>query len=118
MVAAKSAETLAPIRDKALVDAILNRVTELAAQGFGSDVDELSSNTVIESVEISPEAIFPAGENGFEAAGTVHVTLNYGGARDSVSIPDSYPAIIRGHYDGVADAQIDSVEVDTTSFTE
>lgn len=118
MVAAKPAEVLTPIRDKKLVDAILNAVTELAAQGFESDAQELSANTVIESVEINPEAIFPTGPTAFEAAGTVHVTLNYGGKRDAVSIPDSYPAIIRGHHDGLEKVEIQSVEVDTSSFTE
>jgi hypothetical protein len=105
---------VSPIREKVLVDAILEAVTRLATQGFGAGADELSSNTVIESVEVNPEAIFPASNGHFEAAGTVHVTLNYG-KRDAVSIPDSYPAIIRGHHDGHAGVEIDSVEVDTTS---
>jgi hypothetical protein len=117
MVAAKPAE-IAPIRDKELVDAILDAVSEVAAQGFGSDADELSSNTVIETVEISPETIFQTSATEFEAAGTVHVMLNYGSKKDAVSIPDSYPAIIRGHFDGGANVEIDSVEVDTSSFAE
>ncbi|MBV8687795.1 MAG: hypothetical protein JOZ90_05720 [Alphaproteobacteria bacterium] len=118
MVTARSTETLAPIRDKQLVDAILDAVTSLAVQGFVTEADELSSNTVIESVEINPETIFPVSTDRFEAAGTIHVTLNYGGKRDAVSIPDSYPAIVRGHHDGSANVDIDSVEVDTSSFSE
>ena len=118
MAASRSEDTLLPIRDKALVGAILDAVTQVTEQGFGTDADQLSSNTVIDSVEVSPEAIFPAGEHGFEAAGTIHVTLKYGGKGDAVSIPDSYPAIVRGHYDDQANVEIDSVEVDTGSFSE
>ena len=47
----------------------------------------------------------------------VYLTLEYGGSRDSGSIPDSYPAVVRVTFDGDS-VEITDIEVDTGSFYE
>ncbi len=90
---------------------------EFVKLSIGDDVSELSSNTIFEGLEISPDAIFKSGAEGFEASGIVYVELNYGGTRDPVSMPDSYPAVVKGTY-GNGKAEIEEIDVDTSSFYE
>ena len=90
---------------------------DLARLSIGDDVGELSSNTIFDSLEVVPEGILKAGPDGFEASATVYITLNYGGSRDHVSMPDSYPAVVRGVLDANG-AAITEVDVDTGSFYE
>jgi hypothetical protein len=101
-----------------IVDAVANiDATEFERLSSGDDVSELSSNTEFESIEVVPEGILRSGPDGFEASATVYITLNYGGSRDPVSMPDSYPAVVHGTIatDGIEISQID---VDTGSFYE
>ena len=80
-------------------------------------VSDLSSNTIIEQIEAARDGIFQDtdDEDKFEAVATVYVTLNYGGSRDAVSIPDSYPAIVYGNFDE-NQISVDSIMIDTSSF--
>jgi len=110
------------IEDERTIDLIANAAAEIDGDRFerlssGDDVSELSSNTVFESLEIVPEGILRAGEAGFEASATVYITLNYGGSRDSVSMPDSYPAVVRGTIEN-DQITISEIDVDTGSFYE
>jgi hypothetical protein len=110
------------IEDERVIGMIVEAAAAIDAADFerlsvGDDVSELSSNTIFDSLEVVPEGILKAQSDGFEASATVYITLNYGGSRDSVSMPDSYPAVVRGvlNNDG---AGITEVDVDTGSFYE
>ena len=110
------------IEDERVISMIVEAAAALDAADFarlsvGDDVAELSSNTIFESVEVVPEGILKARSDGFEASATVYITLNYGGSRDSVSMPDSYPAVVRGVL-GTDVVEITEVDVDTGSFYE
>jgi hypothetical protein len=118
-----NAINLKPIDENSQVEAVVDVVSALTADDVfsgqtASDLDELSSNTLFEGIEVNPDAIFTSGENRFEASATVYVTLTYGGSRDNVSIPDSYPAIVRGHFNVDGEAEVEQIEVDTSSFFE
>ena len=110
------------IEDERIIGMIVEAAAVIDAADFerlsvGDDVSELSSNTIFDSLEVVPEGILKAQSNGFEASATVYITLNYGGSRDSVSMPDSYPAVVRGVFEN-SRASITEVDVDTGSFYE
>lgn len=110
---------LSPVDDR-LGNQVLEAAANIDLEAFqriarGDDISELSTNTGFEGLEISPDAIFTVAPERFEASGIIYITLNYGGSRDSVSMPDSYPAVVRGHFTENG-AEIDEVEVDTGSF--
>ena len=110
------------IEDDRTISMIVDAVENIDGAQFvrlssGDDVSELSSNTVFEGLEVVSEGILQAGATGFEASATVYVTLNYGGSRDSVSMPDSYPAVVRGMIEN-DDITISEIDVDTGSFYE
>lgn len=118
-----NAVNLKPIEEDHQVAAVVEAVSALTADDVfrgqtSDDLGELSSNTLFDGVEVNPDAIFTSGENRFEASATVYVTLTYGGSRDNVSIPDSYPAIVRGHFEANGEAEVEAIEVDTSSFFE
>jgi len=117
-----SSENLTPVDDPAQLEMILDAIAEidydeLTKKSTGDQIDELSSNTIFESIEVTPEAIFKRDNDQFEASAVVYVTLNYGGRKDGVSMPDSYPATVRGELtkDG---AIVTDISVDTSSFYE
>ena len=119
-MASRPSEKLVILADPLGINAVVQAASSLGADEFferssDGDVRELSSNTIFEALEIVPEAILLNDDGAFEAAATVHVTLNYGGSRDAASMPDSYPAIVKGELqDGIA--EISEVSVDTGGF--
>lgn len=103
-------------RRQAIIEAISNY--ELSMSSAWSDLDELSSHTIVEEFEANPDGIFETADDGFEAEATVYVTLNYGSRRDAASMTDSFPAHVRGHVNDEGGVVIENVEVDTSSFFE
>lgn len=105
---------------EARYDLIGQAVSDLTAkapaiEAMRSSLDDLSSDTVFEAVEVAPGGILIDKDNRFEASGTVYVTLKYDGTKDGLAMSDSYPALIRGHI-GDDGASVDDVAVDTASF--
>jgi hypothetical protein len=83
-----------------------------------NDLYELSSGTIFEGIEPNPEGVFLVRDtNKFEASATIYVTLQYGGSRDGVTMSDSYPAYVTGHFNDKV-PEIDTISVDTSSFYE
>ena len=118
MIAAEKA--LNPIQSRKTLDDVMKAIASIDSDTFASlseadDVGELSSNTVFDSIETSPETVFQRPGGRFEASAIVYVTLNYGGKRDGVSMPDSYPAVIEGKISGKK-VEIERIRVDTSSF--
>jgi hypothetical protein len=116
--AAKS--KLKPIEDQRL-NKIVKAVSELTVDDLSSlhaweNLDNLSSNTLFESVEANPDGVFDVGNNQFEAIANVYITLQYGGKSDSTSMSDSYPARVRGKLTSSGTVRIQSIDVDTSSF--
>lgn len=86
-----------------------------AVQSSWPALDELSSRTEFDALEVTPGGVVIEGNNRFQASATLYVTLNFGEARDATSMPDSYPALVRGHLSS-DNVVIDEVEVDTSSY--
>jgi hypothetical protein len=116
------ANTLAPVESSKILHQIMQAISSIDEAEFrrlstADDIDDLSANTVFDSIEASPDTIFQRPDKGFEASAVVYVTLNYGGKRDAVSMPDSYPAVIEGKLSGDR-VKIEKIRVDTSSFYE
>ena len=102
-------------------EAIFTAISALDADDISSrngwvELDILSSQTIFEGIEAVPGGIVVSLLGRFEAAATVYVTLNYGPSKDSVSMSDSYPAIVRGTVADDLNVEIDEISVDTESF--
>ena len=111
---------LVRLRDRPKLDLIMDAVSslELSETEAWSDLDCLSTHTVVEDIEVVPEGIFLSGEREFTAVATVYAALNYGDKGDEVSSVDSFPALVEGHFDTEGKAVIDRVGVDTSAFYE
>lgn len=117
------AKRLTLLTEPAQVDAILSAISVLdqeALQRLGGwgPLEEISSATQFDGIEGAPSGVFITSDGQFEVSGTIYVTLQYGGSRDSTSMSDSYPALIRGKFDEHRRPTITQVEVDNTSFYE
>lgn len=104
------------------INAIVEAVEDIDGEKFvslstGGDIFSLSSDTMFEGIEVVSEGILHSSNNAFEASATVYVTLRYGGRRDEVSIPDSYPAVVRGTINN-NNVKITEIDVDVGSFYE
>ncbi len=114
---------LSSLDDPDKVDAILSAISNLdqeAVQRLGGwdPLEEISSATLFDGIEGSPTGVFVTPEGNFEVSGTVYVTLQYGGSRDSVSMSDSYPAIVSGGFSEDGSPEIQRIDVDNSSFYE
>ena len=108
-------------RDDFREEAIFNAISEINAddlisKGGWDELDILSSQTLFEGMEAVPGGVVVSLLDRFEAAATVYVTLTYGPSRDSVSMSDSYPAIVHGQIDDQFHVTIERIAVDTESF--
>lgn len=83
-----------------------------------SDLDGLSSNTAVDTVETFPEEIRTEG-NTFSGPLTWYVLLRYGheGDGDQLTTSESFPGSFEGHWEGEV-AVIDRMSVDVSSFYE
>jgi len=90
------------------------REANLASDSVWPALDELSSRTVFEGIEVFPDEIEMDGEH-FRGFMNVYVTLNYGRGDDGFSRSDGFPGVFRGR---LADGEIADLEfeVDTSSF--
>jgi hypothetical protein len=112
---------LVPVTDREQAEKIMDAIAafqdEFTSSGDWSALDELSNQTLLESIEADPEGMFLIdGTNGFEATATVNVTLNYGDKADRTSFSDSYPAKVTGQFDENGKALVKTFDVDTSSF--
>jgi hypothetical protein len=112
---------LTPIEDPLRVEAVLKAIEEydiILDSDALSKLDEISSQTQIESIEPDPDGLFEEPDGHFQAVGSIYVTLNYGGKRDAASMSDSYPFHAFGRLAEDGSASVERIEVDTSSFYE
>lgn len=111
---------LTPIKNPGRIEAILKAIEEydIAVSDAWNKLDEISSQTQVESIEPDPDGLFEEPDGRFQAVGSIYVTLNYGGRRDATSMSDSYPFHAFGHLGDDGSASVDRMEVDTSSFYE
>jgi hypothetical protein len=119
-MASEPVRALSPIENDEDIRAVTEAASAIDYERFAElstadNIHDLSSNTTFEALEISPDAVFKTSDHRFEASGIVYITLNYGGSRDSVSMPDSYPAVVRGRLSNNS-AEIEEILVDTSNF--
>jgi hypothetical protein len=83
-----------------------------------SDLDELSSGTIFEGIDVfGDDSMFEGGE--YFAPANVYVKLQYGGRRDGTEMTDVYPARVRYNIDrNTKNIVVKSIKVDTSSFFE
>jgi hypothetical protein len=117
MMTDSSAPILSVMKDRVRIHKVVDAAQAVNDAAFfskaqGDDVRALSKNTEFDSLEVGPDTVFQTSGDGFEASGIVYVTLKYG---HSVSMPDSYPAVIKGTFKDDA-AEITEISVDTSSF--
>lgn len=101
------------------VGAVLQAVTDLdlTQSDAWSDLDELSTHTYIDDVEVDPEGIV-LDDGRFKGMMNVYVLLQYGrDNQEGFQTSDAFRGRFEGHFEGAA-AIIDKVSVDTSPFYE
>lgn len=104
---------------KERVGAVLQAVSDfdLTQSDAWSDLDELSTHTHIDEVEVDPEGII-LDEDRFKGMMNIYVLLQYGrDSHEGFQTSDAFRAWFNGHFEG-AEAVIDGVKVDTSPFYE
>jgi hypothetical protein len=111
---------LTPMEDPSHIEAVLKAIEEydILDSDAWNKLDEISSQTQIESIEPDPDGLFEEPDGHFQAVGSIYVTLNYGGKRDATSMSDSYPFHAFGRLADDGSASVERIEVDTSSFYE
>ncbi len=88
---------------------------------FPSELDTLSSHTLIEAVSDISISSIHVGRGGVQLSGaaSVSVQLQYGGSSDSTSSLDSFPMTFSALVDGNGSVQsVSELEIDTSDFYE
>lgn len=96
-------------KSRQIVEAV--RDVELTETAAWSDLDVLSSRTVIEAIEVFEDEIRTTGDN-FEGPINVHVTLQY---PENITMSETFPGRFEGRWKSDK-AVIENVSVDTSSF--
>jgi hypothetical protein len=91
---------------------------DLSSDPAWSALDELSTHTALEGVEVDPEGVVLDKGGKFQGIMNVYVTLQYGkDADDGFTTSDSFLGKFEGHFEGDK-PKIDAISVDTSSFYE
>ena len=99
------------------VGAVLQAISnyDLTQSDVWSALDELSTHTYIDDVEVDPEGIV-LDDNRFKGMMNIYVLLQYGrDNQEGFQTSDAFRGWFNGHFEG-ADAVIDGVRVDTSPF--
>jgi hypothetical protein len=97
----------------AIVNAMLN--AELTEYEAWKDLDELSSETTVDGINVDPVGIEVRG-NQFKGLASVDVALRYSSDADGdLATSDTFEAQFEGHFDGSRPV-IDKVTIDTSPF--
>jgi hypothetical protein len=111
----RKAETPQPEMIGRIVAAV--RQFDLRSDPAWSDLDLLSSNTVLESIEVDPEGVVLVPGGRFAGVMNVYVLLQYDpGSADSFTDSDSFLGQFEGYVDAEENPVIEQVSVDTTPF--
>ena len=105
-------EKLPPVSPKQAQVADAVRNIELSETEAWSDLDVLSSNTMVEAIEVFEDEIRSDGSH-FEGPINVHVTLRY---PEDVTLSETFPGRFEASWKS-GRPSIDRVRVDTSSFT-
>lgn len=81
------------------------------------ELSNLSGNTRIDSIEVFADEIEFSG-NDFEGPVVWHVTLTYGGGKDTVTMSEAFPGKVRGRLVESGTVHVDELTVDVSSFYE
>lgn len=102
--------------DAAVLQAVATAVREIDLSGTEAwaDLDALSSNTHVDSVEVFADEIKVRGGS-FEGPINVHCTLNYGNGADGLTVSETFPGRFEGSL-SPAGPVILRLKVDTSSF--
>jgi len=91
---------------------------DLTTSPAWSDLDELSSQTLLDGVEIDPDGVIVKGQK-FKGPVSVYVLLQYGSKNDEgFETSDSFMGEFEGHFDENNKPIIDNVRIDTSPFYE
>lgn len=101
------------------VSAIMQAVSDydVTQSEAWSDLDELSTHTYVDDVEVDPEGILIDGDS-FKGIMNIYVLLQYGSdSQEGFQTSDAFLARFTGHFED-GHASIDSLQVDTSPFYE
>lgn len=97
-----------------VIDAL--RKTDFTSLEGWEELEELSSHTELDDIEIFEEEI-TIKDDKFSGPINVYVLLNYGDDDDESSISSGFPGSVIGHFEG-GKPKIDRIDVNTSSFYE
>jgi hypothetical protein len=106
----EKAPPVSPKQTQAIADAV--RKVEIVGTEAWSELDVLSSNTLVEAIEVFEDEIRFDGER-FEGPINVHVTLRYS---ENVTLSETFPGRFEARWKDNGPS-IDRLFVDTSSFT-
>jgi hypothetical protein len=91
---------------------------DLTGDAAWGNLDELSTHTRLEGVDVDPEGILIDDQGRFKGVMNVYVTLQYGkDDKEGFASSDSFLGNFEGHLEGER-PKIDAVTVDTSPFYE
>jgi hypothetical protein len=91
---------------------------DLSSDDAWSELDQLSTHTLLEGLEVDPEGVVVDQNGHFKGVMNVYVTLQYDkDEHDGFKTSDSFLGSFEGHMEGDA-PKVDSVKVDTSPFYE
>jgi hypothetical protein len=106
----ESKSPIAPEQARAIADEV--RKIEISDTEAWTELDVLSSDTGVESIEVFEDEIRSKGDR-FEGPINVHVVLRY---PKNVTLSETFPGRFEGSWEGEKPS-IDRLLVDTSSFT-
>jgi hypothetical protein len=100
------------------LDAVMDAVSsiDLPKTDAWDGLRTLATNVRVNGIEAVPEGIFKTEGNDFTAVATVYLSLDYGDGGKPLSISDSFPAQIQGHFESHGKVVVDRINVDTSAF--
>jgi hypothetical protein len=111
------------VKTKATADKKRQKIAEavkaydLTGDPVWSDLDLLSTHTVLDGVEVDPEGVILEKDDSFEGVMNIYVTLHYGSGEDAFATSESFLGKYHGHFEGNRPT-VDRIEVDTSPFYE
>jgi len=89
---------------------------DLSSDEVWGELDELSTHTLLEGVEVDPEGVVVGEDGKFKGVFNVYVTLQYGKDVDEgFATSDSFLGKFEGHLEGQK-PKLDKLTVDTSPF--
>ena len=114
-----STKPKSPSRERQIADIVkAMQEFDITSDQAWSDLDELSTHTLFDGLEVDPDGVIIKGSN-FKGPISVYVLLQYGSdSDDGFTTSDAFMGEFDGHFDASKKPVIDTVTIDTSPFYE